>query len=85
MDDLRGSLSRLKKGIKHRMKGSKRKADKAEAGGREETADASGSISRPEAGVVTALVANKKGMDPASTTRVRVLNRVPPPMRTDRT
>jgi len=51
MDDLRESFSRLKKGMKHRLKGSKRKTDKPGAGGREERADAPGSLPQPEAGV----------------------------------
>jgi len=53
MDDLRGSFSRLKKGVKHRLAGSKRKADEPGAGGRGEIVDVSGSLPRPEAGVVT--------------------------------
>ena len=53
MDDLRGSFSRLKKGIKHRLAGSKRKADEPGAGGRGEIVDTSGSLPRPEVGVVT--------------------------------
>jgi len=43
MDDLRGSFSRLKKGIKHRLTGSKRKTDKPGAGRHGGRADASGS------------------------------------------
>ena len=53
MDDLRDSFTRLKKGVKRRLKGSKRKTDKPGAGEREERADASGSLPQPEAGVVT--------------------------------
>jgi hypothetical protein len=33
MEDIRGSLSKLKKGVKHRLKASKRKANKPGAGG----------------------------------------------------
>jgi len=43
MEDLRGSFSRLKKGIKHRFTGSKRKTDEPSAGRRGERAGASGS------------------------------------------
>ena len=51
MDDLRGSLSKLKKDIKHRLTGRKRKADKTRAGGHGEEADSSSSLSRPESRV----------------------------------
>lgn len=50
MDDLRGSFSKLKKDIKHRLTGGKRKADKI---GCEERADPSGSLPQPEPDVVT--------------------------------
>ena len=53
MDDLRDSFSKLKKCVKRRLKGSKRKTDEQGAGEREERADASGSLPQPEAGVVT--------------------------------
>ena len=53
MDDLRDSFSRLKKGVKRRLKGSKRKTDKPSAGGREERVDASGSSPQPEDSAVT--------------------------------
>ena len=43
MDDLRDSFSRLKKGIKHRLTGNKRKTDKPGAGRHGERVDASGS------------------------------------------
>jgi len=52
MDDLRGSLSRMKKDIKHRLTGGKRKADKTGADGRGETADPSSSLLRLEIHVV---------------------------------
>jgi hypothetical protein len=39
MEDIRGSLSRLKKGIKNRLTGSKRKADKPGVGGSEPNTD----------------------------------------------
>jgi len=50
MDDLRGSFSKLKKGIKHRLTGGKRKADKT---GRGERADSPSSLPQPEPDVVT--------------------------------
>ena len=43
MDDIRGSLSRMKKGIEHRPTGKKRDADKARADGHGVGADSSGS------------------------------------------
>ena len=52
MDDIRGSLSKLKKDIKHRFAGSKRKADKTHAAGRGERDDSSGSLPQPEPHVV---------------------------------
>ena len=54
MDDMRASLSRVKKGIKHRFTDSKRKTDKARADGRAEGADSSGSLPQPEPRIVTA-------------------------------
>ena len=53
MDDIRDSFSRLKKGVKHRLTGSKRKADKTRAGGHGEGVDSSGSLSRPGPHAVT--------------------------------
>ena len=47
MDDIRDSFSRLKKGVKHRLTGSKRKADKTRASGHGERVDSSGSLSQP--------------------------------------
>ena len=44
MDDIRESLSKMKKDIKHRLTGKKRKADKARAGGHGEGVESSGSI-----------------------------------------
>ena len=52
MDDMRESFSKLKKGIKHRIIGSKRKEDKGQAGGRGERADVSSSLLRPKPHVV---------------------------------
>jgi hypothetical protein len=53
MDDMRETFSKLKKDIKHRITGKKRKADKARAGGRGERADVSGSPSGSTPDVVT--------------------------------
>ena len=53
MDDLRNSLSRFKKGIKRRLGGSKRKADKQGPGGREESVGSSTSFPQPEPHVST--------------------------------
>jgi len=49
MDDIRGSFSKLKKDIKHRLAGSKRRADKIQAGGGGETVDSSGPSPQPVA------------------------------------
>ena len=46
------SFSRPKKDIKHRLTESNRNVENPEAGGRGERADASGSLLRPETGVV---------------------------------
>ena len=53
MDDIRESFSRLKKGVKHRLTGRKRKADKTGDGGLGGRVDPLGSIPRPEPHVVT--------------------------------
>ena len=54
MDDLRESFSKLKKDVKYRLTGRKRKTDKTGAAGHEERADSSSSlIPRPEPDVVT--------------------------------
>ena len=53
MDDMRGTFSKLKKGIKHRIAGKKPEADKAQAGGRGEMTDVSGSLPRPMPHAVT--------------------------------
>ena len=44
MDDIRGSLSKMKEDIKHRLTGKKRKVDKAQAGGHGVGVDSSGSL-----------------------------------------
>ena len=53
MDDLRGSFSRFKKDIKHRLGRSKRKGDKPGAGGREESVGSSSSFPQSEPRVST--------------------------------
>jgi hypothetical protein len=53
MDDMRETLSKLKKGIKHRITGKKRKADKAQAGEHGERTEVSGSPSGPVTHAVT--------------------------------
>ena len=53
MDDLRGSFSRFKKDIKHRLGRSKGKGDKSGAGGREESVGSSSSFPQPESRVST--------------------------------
>ena len=52
MDDIRASLSRVKKGIKHRFTDRKHKTDKARADGHAEGADSSGSLPQPEPRIV---------------------------------
>jgi len=52
MDDIRESLSRMKKDIKYRLTGSKRKVEKPGAGGSGERVDPSGPLSRPGTPVV---------------------------------
>ena len=44
MDDIRGSLSKIKKDIKYRLAGKKRKVDKARAGGDGVPVESSGSL-----------------------------------------
>ena len=61
MDDIRGSLSKLKKDIKHRLTGSKRKADKTQAVGRGERDDSSGSLPQPEPHVVAGSGREREG------------------------
>ena len=53
MDDLRGSFSRFKKDIKHRLGRSKGKGDKSGAGGREESVGSSSSFTQPEPRIST--------------------------------
>ena len=53
MDDMRETFSKLKKGIKHRITGKKQKVDKAQAGGRRERSEVSGSPPQPIPHIVT--------------------------------
>jgi len=64
MDDLRESFSRMKKGIKHRLPGSKRKADKPGVGGNEERIGPSGPLPRPGTPVVTGGDREREGDEP---------------------
>ena len=61
MDDIRESLSRMKKGIKHRLAGKNRKPDEAQAGGRGASAEPSGSLP-PQA--VASGDSGRKGNEP---------------------
>ena len=53
MDDMRGSLSKIKKDVKHWFGRSKRKGDKPGPGGREESFGSSSSFPQPESRVST--------------------------------
>ena len=53
MDDMRGTFSKLKKDIRHRITGKNRKAEKAQADKRGERADVSGSLSQQMPHIVT--------------------------------
>ena len=66
MDDLRGSFSRFKKGIKHRLGRSKRKGDKSEAGGREESVGSSSSFPQSEPRPSTGGGGEQEGVGPNS-------------------
>jgi len=61
MDDLRDSFSSLKKGIKNRLTGSKRKAEKPRAGGFGERIGPSDLLARPGPPVVTGDVREQEG------------------------
>ena len=61
MDDLRESFSKLKRDVKHRLTGSKRKADKKPDRRGETVADPSGSLPRPEPPAVTGGGRERKG------------------------
>ena len=64
MDDLRDSFSSLKKGIKRRIKGSKRKEDNPGAGGSVERISPSGLLPRPGPTVVTGGGREQEGNEP---------------------
>ena len=61
MDDIRDSFSRMKKKIKHKLTGSKRKPDRTGADARGGGTDSTGSLSRPEPRVVTGGVHDQGG------------------------
>ena len=61
MDDLRESFSKLKKDVKHRLTGSRRKADKKTDRRGETVADPSGSLPRPGPPAVTGGGREQKG------------------------
>jgi len=64
MDNLRGSFSRMKKDIKHRLTGNKHKADKTGAGGSGERSDSPGPLPRPGPSVVTGRDREREGNEP---------------------
>ena len=64
MDDLRGSLSKFKKDIKHRLRRSKREGDKPGAGGHEESVDSSSSFPQPESRAPTDAGREQEGDGP---------------------
>jgi len=66
MDDLRDSFSSLKKRIKRRLKGNKRKADNPGAGGSGETIGPSGQPLRPGPSVVTGGGREQEGNEPSA-------------------
>ena len=51
MDNLRNSLSKFKKDVKHQLRGRNPKGDKPGPGGREESVGSSGSFPQPESRV----------------------------------
>ena len=64
MDDLRESFSKLKKDVKHRLAGSKRKADKPGVGGSGERVGPSGPIPQPGPPVVAGGDREQEGNEP---------------------
>ena len=61
MDDLRDSFSKLKKGIKRRLRGRKRKTDNPGASGSEGMIGPSSSLPRPESPVTTGSDLEREG------------------------
>ena len=64
MDDLRDSFSSLKKGIKNRLTGNKRKTDKPRADGIGESSGPSGPLPRPGPPAVTSDDREREGNEP---------------------
>jgi hypothetical protein len=64
MDNLRDSFSRLKKGMKHRFTGKKRKVGESGVSGRAERVGPSGSLPLPESRVVTGGSREREGDGP---------------------
>ena len=64
MDDLRDSISKLKKGVKHRLGRSKRKANEPGASGRGEGVGSSSSLPPLESRVTTGGRRGREGSEP---------------------
>jgi len=64
MDDIRGTLSKLKGNIKHRLTGRERRAGKTGASGRGETADPPGSLLQPDPPIATGSDREREGSEP---------------------
>ena len=64
MDDLRDSISKLKKGIRHGLGKSKRKANEPGASGREEGVDSSSSLPQSEPRVTPGSGREREGSEP---------------------
>ena len=67
MDDIRGSLSKFKKDIKHGFERIKRKGDKLGGGGREGTVGSPSSLPQPESRVSTGGSGGEQGGDGSDT------------------
>jgi len=78
MDDIRGSLSKMKKKFKHRLTGGKRKPDETGAHPGGEGANSTGSLLQPDPHVVTSENYDQEG-DRASAAGERVFSTDPPP------
>jgi len=63
MDDLRGTFSKLKKNIKHRLTGRERGAGKTGAGGRGETVNSPGSLPQPDSPVAMGSDREREGKE----------------------
>ena len=76
MDGIRESFSRLKKGIKHRMKGRKNKPDRKRVDAAGERVDSPGSFLRPESRIATS---GDDGEGSTDVRQVRSRDRSPQP------